>query len=59
MFFLMYKLRIEFEFCVTKPNLGVAHSKANLLTLGCNERKYSIHLQGTKQRVRVAYAQKT
>lgn len=35
------------------------HSKANLLTLGCTEAKYSIYLQGTKQGECAAQTQKT
>ena len=34
-------------------------NKANLLTPGCSEGKYSIYLQGTKQGERVVCAQKT
>lgn len=34
------------------------HSKANLLTLGCTEGKYSIYLQGTKQGECAAQTQK-
>lgn len=50
---------IAYDQCVTKPNLGLFTADADLLTLGCGEGKYSIYLQGTKQRVWVAHVQKT
>ena len=45
-----------------QTELGSAHplcSKANLLTLGCGEGKYSIYLQGNKKGEQAAHAQKT
>ena len=45
-----------------RTELGSArplHSKANLLTPGCGEGKYSVYLQGAKQGKQAARVQKT